>query len=126
MAQTITAALLLLGGLTGAPLLPPATGHGLFAPPAEKAPSKEAPKKPELSCKLLTTEAPRGGRLEVEGQAFGKTPVVRIAGRVTRTIERSATSIAVQIHRDSDGGKVTVKAGGVEVECGTLTIIGKD
>lgn len=126
MAHPITLALLLLGGLGGPPAVAPADAHGLFAPPEKKEGAKEAPKKPTLSCTLVTTEAPRGGRLEVKGQAFGKTPVVRIAGRVTRTIERSDTSIAVQIHRDSDGGTVTVKAGGVEVECGTLTIIGKD
>ena len=34
--------------------------------------------------------------------------------------------IAVQIHRDSDGGEVTVRSGKQEASCGTLTIIGKN
>ena len=95
--------------------------------PTEKAPApKPVPKAPALTCTLLTTEAPRGGRLEVEGSGFGKAPLVRIAGRVTRMIERTETKIAVQIHIDSDGGAVTVKSGGLEAQCGTLTIIGKN
>ena len=107
-------------------------GDGKDAPlPVEKppaaAPAKpKAPAGPAVTCKLLTTEAPRGGRLEVEGAGFGKAPLVRIAGRVTRMIERTETKIAVQIHADSDGGAVTVHAGKLQAECGTLTIIGKN
>jgi hypothetical protein len=95
--------------------------------PTEKPPApKPVPKAPAMSCTLLTTEAPRGGRLEVEGTGFGKAPLVRIAGRVTRMIERNETKIAVQIHIDSNGGAVTVKSGSLEAQCGTLTIIGKN
>ena len=99
----------------------------IAAPPEKKAPPAEKkPAPPSASCTLLTPEGPRGGRLEVEGQGFGKSPLVQIAGRVTRMIERTETRIAVQIHADSDGGAVSVKVGGVEVPCGTLTIIGKN
>jgi hypothetical protein len=99
-----------------------------LAPPPKKpdAPAAKPPAKAPPSCELMTTEAPRGGRLEVEGQGFGKAPLVRIASRVTRMIERTETRIAVQIPRDSDGGPVTVKIGELEIACGTLTIIGKN
>jgi hypothetical protein len=99
------------------------------APPEKPAPVKPGPAKPAappLTCTLLTVEAPRGGLLEVEGAGFGKAPLVRIAGRVTRMIERTETKISVQIHPDSDGGAVTVHAGKLEAACGTLTIIGKN
>jgi hypothetical protein len=109
-------ALLLIQGLALGPL---------SAPPEKPAPA-EKPAAPALTCKLLTAEGPRGGRLEVEGEGFGKAPLVRIAGRVTRMIERTETRISVQIHRDSNGGAVSVKSGKLEAECGTLTIIGKD
>jgi hypothetical protein len=97
-------------------------------PPPNKpsTPGTATPGKPAPSCALLTTEGPRGGRLEVEGQGFGKAPLVRIASRVTRMIERTETKIAVQIPVDSDGGPVTVKLGELEIACGTLTIIGKN
>jgi len=98
-------------------------GIGYAAPPEKPA----APKpKAGPTCTLRTTEAPRGGRLEVEGTGFGKSPLVRIADRVTRIIERTETTIAVQIHADSDGGEVTVQVGGQRVPCGTLTIVGKN
>src|SRR5262245_64327037 len=97
------------------------------APPEKKAPdAQKKPAAPSATCTLLTPEGPRGGRLEVEGQGFGKAPLVQIAGRVTRMIERTETRIAVQIPRDSDGGPVSVKIGTLEVACGTLTIIGKN
>jgi hypothetical protein len=99
------------------------------APPEKPAPPKPGPAKPAapaLTCTLLTIEAPRGGLLEVEGAGFGKAPLVRIAGRVTRMIERTETKISVQIHPDSNGGAVTVHAGKLEAACGTLTIIGKN
>lgn len=99
----------------------------ISAPPEKPAPDAEKkPAPPALTCKLITTEGPRGGRLEVEGDGFGKAPLVRIAGRVTRLIERTGNRISVQIPRDSDGGPVSVKAGKLEAECGTLTIIGKN
>lgn len=98
-------------------------GH---AAPTEKPPAEAAKPKPGPSCTLRTTEAPRGGRLEVEGKGFGKSPLVRIADRVTRIIERTETTIAVQIHADSDGGEVSVQVGGQRVACGTLTIVGKN
>jgi hypothetical protein len=103
------------------------TKTGIAAPP-EKKPEQE-PRTPSAStptCRLLTPDVPRGGRLEVEGEHFGKAPLVRIAGRVTRMIERFENRIAVQVHADSDGGSVTLKAGSHEVECGTLSIIGKN
>jgi len=93
------------------------------APPAPPAPPP-APAAPP--CKLLTPEAPRGGRLEVEGGEFGKTPVVRIGGRVARMLERTPQRIAVQIAADSNGGPVTVTADGRDMQCGVLIIIGRD
>ena len=101
----------------------------LAAPPNEAQTPKDkpaAPAEPVPICKLLTLEAPRGGMLEVEGEGFGKTPVVRIGGTVTRTIERRDKRVSVQIPRDSNGGKVTVQVGKTELDCGTLTIIGKN
>jgi hypothetical protein len=104
----------------------PAPVGGIAAPP-EKKPADAAPKPAAApTCTLLTTEGPRGGRLEVEGLGFGKAPLVRIAGKITRLIERTETRIAVQIPRDSDGGPVTVKVADLEIACGTLTIIGRN
>ena len=102
-----------------------AGGRGHAAPPEKP----DLPAKPDAtgpSCTLRTTEAPRGGRLEVEGKGFGKSPLVRIADRVTRIIERTETTIAVQIHADSNGGEVTLQSDGQRVSCGTLTIVGKN
>jgi hypothetical protein len=101
-----------------------AAGRGHAAPPEKSA----EPAKPKAgpTCTLRTTEAPRGGRLEVEGTGFGKSPLVRIADRVTRIIERTETTIAVQIHADSNGGEVTIQIGGQRIACGTLTIVGKN
>jgi hypothetical protein len=97
------------------------------APPAPKPADKAKPAAPSVSCTLLTPEAPRGGRLEVEGQNFGRAPVIRIGSRViNRILERTETKISVQIPADSDGGPVTVQAGKQEATCGTLTIIGKN
>jgi hypothetical protein len=89
-----------------------------------KSPAKPVAAGP--SCQLENTESPRGGRLDVTGSGFGQAPVVRIAGRVARQLERQADRLSVQVARDSDGGEVTVQAGGKTVSCGTLTIIGKD
>ena len=111
------------------------------APPTDKKAAPEAPKpvekekkpteptKPKeqaVTCTLLTKEAPRGGRLEVQGQKLGKSPVVKIGGVVTRIIERPGDKIAVQIPRKSDGGEVIVRVDGTDIACGTLTIIGLD
>lgn len=104
------------------------------------APSTPAPKPPEnaksgtdsastakaVTCTLLTKEAPRGGRLEVQGNQFGKSPVVKIGSVVTRIIERPGDKIAVQIPPKSDGGAVIVRVDGKDIACGTLTIIGLD
>ena len=99
----------------------------IAAPPEKPAPDAgKKPAGPALTCTLLTPEGPRGGRLEVEGDGFGKAPLVRIAGKMTRMIERTETRISVQIPRDSNGGPVSVKAGKLEAECGTLNIIGKN
>lgn len=80
----------------------------------------------EPSCSLYTTKGPRGGRLELRGEHLGRTPLVLIGGRVAPILQRRKTLIAAQIHRDSDGGRVSIKAAGVQVECGTLTIVGKN
>jgi hypothetical protein len=118
-------------------------GAGLFAPPDKdgkpkppppkippgKAPAPDDPDAEDpnaLRCKLKTKRAPRGGRIEVEGDNLGKTPLVKIGGRVARIIERRGREIAVQVHRDSDGGPVTVKSGKQQAQCGSLTIIGKN
>lgn len=90
----------------------------------DSAPSK-APE-PTVTCTLLTKEAPRGGRLEVQGSKLGKSPVVKIGGTVTRIIERPGDKIAVQIPTKSDGGAVIVRVDGKDIECGTLEIIGLD
>ena len=102
-------------------------GKGIAEPPPKKpaAPAKK-PGPPEPTCALVVSEGPRGGRLEVDGENFGKAPLVKIAGKVTRMIERTPKGIAVQIPIDSNGGAVTVKVGEIEAACGTLTIIGKN
>ena len=100
-----------------------AAGAGHAAPPEK--PAAPAPKAGP-TCSLRTAEAPRGGRLEVEGAGWGKSPLVRIADRVTRIIERTETTLAVQIHADSNGGEVTIQVEGQRISCGTLTIIGKN
>jgi hypothetical protein len=123
--------------------LSPAHAENAIGAPTEAAPPKAVPKpekppesvppkppekspEPTVTCTLLTTEAPRGGRLEVEGKGFGKSPVVKISGETTRMIERMGDRIAVQIPRKSPGGAVTVRAEGQDVTCGTLKIIGTD
>jgi hypothetical protein len=101
----------------------PAPKDPVKAPIAAPAP---APVEPKVSCTLLTPEAPRGGRLEVEGKGFGKAPVIKINGQITRIIERPGDRIAVQIPRKSDGGPVVIRVEGEDIACGTLTIIGLD
>jgi hypothetical protein len=119
MTRVVSVLFVLFSGLKA-----PSPSHSRLAAPTKHKAS--APSAPALRCTLLTTEAPRGGRLEVEGQAFGQAPLVRIAGKVTRMIERTETRIAVQIPADSDGGMVTVTSNKHQANCGTLTIIGKD
>jgi hypothetical protein len=117
-----TAAIALLSSIAFAE--PPAPPKPVEKPKAPEA-AKE-PEKPAITCELLTKEAPRGGRLEVQGDKLGKSPVVKIGGVVTRIIERPGDKIAVQIPKKSDGGAVIVKVEGTDVPCGTLTIIGLD
>lgn len=106
---------------------PPAKPSPNPAPPKDSKPPEEQPKdKNALTCKLLTEEQPRGGRLDVQGSGFGQTPIVRIADKATRILTRTADTISVQIARDSDGGPVTVEASGIRAPCGWLTIVGKD
>src|SRR5262245_57247407 len=81
---------------------PPPDKKALPEPPKpvekEKKPAAEPekPKEQAVTCTLITKEAPRGGRLEVEGK-LGKSPVVKIGGVVTRIIERPGDKVAVQI-----------------------------
>ncbi len=91
---------------------------------SRKDPDAKPTDKPAFTCTLVTTEAPRGGQLDVHGDNFGATPVLRIGGKVTRILRRNTTDIRVQIPTDSNGGSVTVQSNGTTVECGTLTIIG--
>ena len=81
---------------------------------------------PPRDCNLLTEEAPRGGQLEVQGQKFGDSPVVRVGAAVTRILRRERDKISVQIPRDSNGGAVTVQVAGQKQDCGSLKIIGKN
>lgn len=93
---------------------------------APKGAPKPAPEPAGPSCKLAEPEVPRGGRLDVTGERFGQAPVVRIAGKPARILERRENRISVQVAADSNGGAVTVQADGKTAECGTLVIIGKD
>jgi hypothetical protein len=77
-------------------------------------------------CTLEDREQPRGGRLDVLGSEFGQSPVVRIAGRPARMIERRADRISVQVPADSDGGEVSLLHEGKSDGCGKLVIIGKN
>jgi hypothetical protein len=95
-------------------------------PPAQPPPKAPAKKKDGVACKLLTEEAPRGGQIDIQGVRFGQTPLVRIGERVARMISRTKNQLSVQVHRDSDGGPVTVQVGKTRAVCGWLTIIGKD
>lgn len=98
------------------------------APGLSHAEEPAAPVKPKAgpSCKLQNEESPRGGRLDISGEGFGKAPVVRIGDKVARILERGEDRISVQVAADSDGGKVTVQVGKLTAECGTLVIIGKN
>ena len=93
---------------------------------AQDAPKQPPAAAPELRCTLEPAEAPRGGRIKVQGEAFGATPLVRIAGQVAKMLHRGTNEASVQVARDSNGGEVTLTAGGKTVGCGQLTIIGKN
>jgi len=105
-------------------LLLTAAAHAHDTPAKPAKPSK--PAKPALECTLQTLEAPAGGRLEVTGKRFGKSPLVRIAGKVARLIDRYDDTIAAQIPKKSQGGEVSVHASGEKAVCGKLTILGKN
>lgn len=97
------------------------------------APPNDAnkPKAPDAkdsgpTCKLDDPEVPRGGRLDVSGSKLGSSPVVRIAGKPARILERREDRISVQVAADSDGGAVTVNTDGKSADCGQLVIIGKN
>jgi len=106
----------------------PSGGATRSAGRGRKDPEPTPTKKPTavISCSLIASEAPRGGQLDLHGEGFGATLVVRIGGKVARILRRNATDIRVQIPRDSAGGSVTVHAGATTGECGSLTIIGTD
>lgn len=106
----------------------PSGGATRSAGRGRKDPDAKPTDKPAaaITCTLGASEAPRGGQLDLHGEGFGATPVVRIGGKVTRILRRNATDIRVQIPRDSNGGSVTVQAGATTGECGSLTIIGTD
>ncbi|MDH5671383.1 MAG: hypothetical protein OEZ06_04490 [Myxococcales bacterium] len=108
----LSMAALLLGGLLF---------FGPAQPPKTKAPAEKA-----LGCSLVTPEVPRGGRLEVRGENPGRSPLVRLSGKVLRIIERQGDTIAVQVPRDAKDGEVVLQSGKERASCGTLKIIGTD
>lgn len=100
---------------------PPVVAVTKITPP-EQAPSDG----PKRVCTLAEPEQPRGGRLEVLSDAFGSSPVVRIAGKPARMIERREDRVSVQVPADSNGGPITLLHDGRSSTCGNLTIIGKN
>jgi hypothetical protein len=105
----------------------PVVNKAPAAAPGPAAPSKpQPPAAPTTSCSLEEREQPRGGRLDVVGTGFGQAPVVRIAQRPARMIERRSDRISVQVPADSDGGLVTLQTDKRTADCGTLVIIGKN
>jgi hypothetical protein len=121
-----------LAGTPSAPAKPattavpaPAPGTAGTPKPAAAAPAAAA-KSTGPKCSLEDPEQPRGGRLDVLGTNFGTSPLVRVAGKPVRMIERREDRISVQVPADSDGGPVAVQAQGVVQPCGTLVIIGKN
>src|SRR4051794_25199296 len=88
---------------------PPKIVPKVVPKPAPSQPPKPAPKPTPAapsgpSCKLENPESPRGGRLDVSGERFGQAPVVRIAGKPARILERRENRISVQVAADSNGG----------------------
>jgi hypothetical protein len=101
--------------------------RALVGSAAADADDKNPPVPPSgPKCSLVESEIPRGGRLDIAGENLGQAPVVRIAGKPARILERRDDRISVQVAADSEGGPVTVQTGGKTVECGTLVIIGKN
>jgi hypothetical protein len=91
-----------------------------------KPPPAAANGAPKRACTLAEPEQPRGGRLEVLSESFGSSPVVRIAGKPARMIERREDRVSVQVPADSNGGPITLLHDGRSSTCGNLTIIGKN
>ncbi|MET0390973.1 MAG: hypothetical protein ABW321_33690 [Polyangiales bacterium] len=108
------------------------TSPATSAPPVKAIHLPGQPQQPSAAaavnvpCSLAEAEQPRGGRLEIVGQGFGTSPVVRIAGKPVRMIERRAERISIQIPTDSDGGAITLLNDGRASHCGELVIIGKN
>jgi hypothetical protein len=101
---------------------PPAAGPlPVAAPRPQPAAAPAGP-----TCSLAEAEQPRGGRLDVLGNGFGQAPVVRIAAKPARMLERRSDRISVQVPPDSDGGPVTLQSEAHTTKCGTLVIIGKN
>jgi hypothetical protein len=116
-----------------APAPTPVTSpHDSAAERPASAPRVQAPKPqpvaavPQTTCSLEEREQPRGGRLDVVGSGFGQAPVVRIAQRPARMLERRTDRVSVQVPADSDGGEVTLQTEGRSASCGALVIIGKN
>jgi hypothetical protein len=108
--------------IAAAPTVAAKPAPAAVAPP----PPAAAPKPAGPTCSLEEPEQPRGGRLDVLGNDFGKAPVVRIAAKPARIIERRSDRISVQVPADSDGGPITVQSDGRSLACGKLVIIGKN
>jgi hypothetical protein len=108
------------------PATKPATAPGTGGAPKASAAPVATAAKPGPKCSLDDPEQPRGGRLDVVGSGFGPSPLVRVAGKPVRMIERREDRISVQVPADSDGGLVAVQAQGVLQPCGNLVIIGKN
>jgi hypothetical protein len=100
---------------------PPVVAVTKITPPPQT--SNDGPKR---VCTLAEPEQPRGGRLEVLSESFGSAPVVRIAGKPARMIERREDRVSVQVPADSNGGPITLLHDGRSSTCGNLTIIGKN
>jgi len=106
----------------------PESKPGASAGDDTKPPSAAAPPAAQAKpvCTLADAEQPRGGRLEILAERFGSSPVVRIAGKPARMLERRPERISIQIPADSDGGEITLAQDGRVSSCGTLVIIGKN
>lgn len=100
---------------------PASSGSKAAKPAPAQTGAKAAP-----TCAIEEPEQPRGGRLDLIGSGFGQSPVVRIAGKPARMIERREDRLVVQVPVDSNGGAVTVQAQGQSQTCGSLVIIGKN
>jgi hypothetical protein len=113
--------------MAAAPAAPVAQASAPAAPPAKPLQPTAAVAKPAAPiCSLEEPEQPRGGRLDVLGSGFGQAPVVRVAQKPVRMLERRSDRISVQVPVDSDGGAVTLQNEGRTSSCGKLVIIGKN